>query len=388
MPFAVGGGDRKLLISAGVVLVVLMVLAGLFTQPEPMSSVFPSSYSPASDGAKATFITLQELGYNIERWQDSPTRLPKSPAGTVLVLADPFGHATSEEELALSHFLLNGGRVLVTGGGARLLPQNDVRVVRLTDYKWADFSAVMPSDFTRGARAITFLPLHSWGTRYAGQVVLYATKDNVPVAVTYAIGKGQVIWVGGSSLLTNAGIQRTNNLEFLINVVGAPPGRILWDEYFHGYGKSLTDYIARTPVPWGLAQAGLVFLAALFAFSRRSGPVRPQVDESRLSPLEFIETLGGLYQSAHAAQAAVDVAYRRFRFIVMKRSGLAASATDEQIASVAARAARVPEGEILETLQRCRNATFDYEMKDADAIEIVDKLHEYGRKLSVRGVSS
>ncbi|HZU43216.1 MAG TPA: DUF4350 domain-containing protein [Terriglobales bacterium] len=384
MPFAVSGGDRKLLISAGVVLGVLVVLTGLFTQPEPIPTVYPSSYSAASDGAKATFITLQELGYKIERWEDSPTELPKNPAGTVLILADPFGKATPEEELALSHFLLDGGRVLVTSFGARFLPENDAHTAHLKEYAWANFPAVMPSPLTRGAREITLLPWLKWGTRYAGHVPLYSDKDNAPVAVTYSIGKGRVIWLAASVPLTNAGVERRNNLEFLINVLGAPPGRILWDEYFHGHGKSLTDYIARTPVPWGLAQAGLVFLAALFAFSRRSGPVRPLVEPSRLSPLEFIDTLGGLYQSAHAAQAAVDVAYRRFRFIVMKRSGLAANASDEQIAAAAARAVGVPENAILETLQRCRAAAFDYEIKDDAAIEVVKKLHEYGAKLSVR----
>ncbi len=384
MPFAVGGGDRKLLISAGVVLVVLMVLAAIFTPGEPVRSQFPSSYSAASDGAKATFLTLKELGYNIERWEDSPTQLPKNPVGTVLILADPFGRATPAEELALSHFLLDGGRVLVTGYGSRLLPQNDALNARLKEYEWRNVPAVMPSPLTCGSREITLLPWSKWGTRYAGHVALYADKEIGPVAVTYAIGKGEVIWLGGSVPLTNAGVQKTNNLEFLINVVGTPPARILWDEYFHGYGKSLTDYIARTPVPWGLAQAGLVFLVALFAFSRRSGPVRPLVEPSRLSPLEFIDTLGGLYQSAHAAQAAVDVAYRRFRFIVMKRSGLAANATDEQIASVAARAGGLAEKEILETLQRCRSVLFDYEMKDEDAIGIVKKLHEYGATLSLQ----
>ena len=384
MPFAVSGGDRKLLISAGVVLVVLMVLTGLFTQPEPMSTAYPSSYSAASDGAKATFVTLKELGYNVERWEDSPTELPKQPAGVVLILADPFGRATSEEQLALSHFLLDGGRVLVTGFGGRLLPENDALNAQLTDYAWTNIPAAMPSPLTRGAREITLLPWSKWGTRYAGHVVLYSDKNKGPVAVTYAIGKGLVIWVGGSVPLTNAGIERTNNLEFLVNVLGAPPGRILWDEYFHGYGKSLTDYIARTPVPWGLAQAGLVFLAALFAFSRRSGPVRPLVEPSRLSPLEFIDTLGGLYQSAHAAPAAVEVAHRRFRFIVLKRSGLAANASDEQIASVAARAVGVGEDEILETLQRCRNASLEFEMKDDEAMALVKKLHDYGRKLAVR----
>jgi len=383
MPFAVSGGDRKLLISAGVALVVLMVLSGVFSQPEATSTHYPSSFSAASDGAKATFITLQELGYNIERWEDSPTRLPKNPAGTVLILADPFGAATPEEQLALSRFLLDGGRVLVTGYGARFLPQNDIQTAFSKDYSWTNFPAVAPSPLTRGARQITLLPWSKWGTKFAGHVPLYAGDDHVPVAVTYAVGRGQVIWVAASIPLTNAGIQRTNNLEFVLNAVGAPPGRILWDEYFHGYGRSLTDYIARTPVPWALAQGGLVFLAALFAFSRRSGPVRPLIEQSRLSPLEFIETLGGLCQSAHAAPAAVEVAYRRFRFVVMKRSGLAANATDEQIAAAAARVVGVSENKIFETLRRCRAAALDYEIKDDEAIELVKKLHEYGGKFVV-----
>jgi len=385
MPFAVSSGDRKLLISAAVMLVILIVVASVFVPQNPASVSYPSSYSAASDGAKATFLLLQETGYNVERWEDSPTALPKDPRGMVLILADPFGGATPEERHALNRFLLDGGRVLVTGYGARLLPDNDASYNSgLKDYSWQNFPAVLPSPLTRGAREITLLPWTKWGTRYPGHVALYGNQSGSPVAVMYAVGKGQVIWVSASIPLMNAGIDRANNLEFLMNVVGPPPGRILWDEYFHGHGKSLGDYLARTPVPWGLAQCGLVFLAALFAYSRRSGPVRPLPTESRLSPLEFIDTLGGLYQKAHAGQAAVDAAYRRFRFVVAKRYGLAVNATDEQMARMASKAIGVSEPDLLDTLRQCQNASLNYDLEDKEALRLVQTLHGHGMKLVVR----
>lgn len=380
MPFALGSGDRKLLISAGVMLAMVMVLAGIFAPANPVSSFFPSSYSAASDGAKATYVLLDELGYKIERWEEPPTELPKDPGGQVLILADPFGALKPEEQHALNRFLLDGGRVLVTGRGSRFLPENDAQSNRLSEYGWKNFPAVLPSPLTRGAREITLLPWTKWGTRYAGHLTLYAGPDNVPVAVTYPVGKGQVIWLAASIPLTNAGIARANNLEFLLNVVGPPPGKILWDEYFHGHGRSLGDYLARTPVPWALAQGGLVFLAALFAFSRRSGPVRPLVAESRLSPLEFIDTLGGLYQNAHAAQAAVEAAYRRFRFVVSRRYGLPGNATDAQIAATVSRSIGLRESELTDTLQRCQSAMMNYDLTDKQAVELVRELHEYTKK--------
>jgi hypothetical protein len=378
MPFALSSGDRKLLISAVVMLVILILVASVFAPQNPASVSYPSSYSAASDGAKATFVLLQELGYNVERWEDSPTALPKDPRGMVLILADPFGAATPEERHALNRFLLDGGRVLVTGYGARFLPDSDSSYNSgLKDYSWQNFPAVLPSPLTRGAREISLLPWTKWGTRYPGQVALYGNRGASPVAVMYPVGKGEVVWVSASIPLMNAGIDRANNLEFLMNVAGPRPGRILWDEYFHGYGKSLTDYLARTPVPWGLAQCGLVFLAAVFAYSRRSGPVRPLPVESRLSPVEFIETLGGLYQKAHAGQAAVEAAYRRFRFVIAKRYGLPVNATDEQIARAGAKATGVPEAEVLDMLRRCESASMNYDLEDKEALRLVQTLHGY-----------
>jgi len=211
MPFAISSGDRKLLISAAVMLVILIVVASVFVPQNPASVSYPSSYSAASDGAKATFLLLQEMGYNVERWEDSPTALPKDPRGMVLILADPFGGATPEERHALNRFLLDGGRVLVTGHGARLLPDNDSSYNSgLKDYSWQNFPAVLPSPITRGAREITLLPWTKWGTRYPGQVALYGNQSGSPVAVMYAVGKGQVIWVSASIPLMNVSSTELN----------------------------------------------------------------------------------------------------------------------------------------------------------------------------------
>ena len=163
MPFTLGSGDRKLLISAGVMLVILMVLASLVVPENPTPLVYPSSYSAASDGAKASYLLFQELGYKIERWEESPTELPKDPRGMVLILADPFGAITPEERHALNRFLLDGGRVLVTGYGSRFLPESDSHYnSALKDFSWRNFPAVLPSPLTRKAREITLLPWTKW----------------------------------------------------------------------------------------------------------------------------------------------------------------------------------------------------------------------------------
>jgi hypothetical protein len=64
------------------------------------------------------------------------------------------------------------------------------------------------------------------------------------------------------------------------------------------------------------------------------GPlVTLQAGGSRLSPLEFVETLGDLYARKAAAPEALETAYQRFRFLITRRLGLPPSATPERIAA-------------------------------------------------------
>jgi len=384
MQLALDSGDRKFLIGAAAIVLVLALTAALVGTEGPRPSVYPSSYSASSDGAKAAFLTLQSLGYKTERWLDPPQGL--KPQGGLLILADPVIPPSKDERQAVRKFVESGGKILASGLSAdMLLPEASAGVNDISSVEWKDFPALVLGAVTRGAESITLVPLAKWtgtGPRY---VPLYGTTE-APVAVIYPLGRGEILWLAASTPLTNAGIQRSGNLELLLNFAGSPQRtRILWDEYFHGQGRSLMDYFARTPLPWALAQLGLLLAMALLAFSRRSGPVHPMVTESRLSSLEFIDTLGGLYLRAHAARGAVEVACQRFRFLLAKRMGVPLTAPDTDLEK-AAKQRLAPVSGLGETLLRCRQAQDNLDLQDREALELVQALHNFTEKLSLQRV--
>ena len=128
MPPGLEPSDRKFLLTSGAILGALTVVALLSGSPSGGESAgFVSSYSAASDGSKAAYTLLEELGYRVERWNQPPTELPES-GNVVLIMADPFVTASAEESSALVGFVRNGGRIVVTGlegakSGARMAPE-------------------------------------------------------------------------------------------------------------------------------------------------------------------------------------------------------------------------------------------------------------------------
>ena len=384
MQFALDSGDRKLLIGAAAIVLALAIVAALVGTEAPTPLGYPSSYSAASNGGKAGFLTLQNLGYQTERWLDPPQGLKAQDS--LLILADPIIPPTKDERQALRKYVEAGGKVLATGlAGGKLLPEGASDSNDVLDVEWKDFPALFPGALTLGAPSITLVPLARWTGTASRYIPLYGSAEE-PVAVIYQLGRGQILWLAASTPLTNAGIRRAGNLELLLNFAGSPQRtRIFWDEYFHGQGRSLADYFRRTPLPWGLAQLGVLLAMALLAFSRRSGPVRPLLRESRLSSLEFIDTLGGLYQQAHAARGAVEVAYQRFRFLLSQRLGMPLTASDADL-DQAARQRLAPSEGLLDTLQRCRAAQDDLDLQDGKALELVRSLHNFSQVLSLQKV--
>jgi len=391
MPVPLEPGDRKILIASGALLVVLMGAAALLSPPpQQEGSLFPSTYSADADGAKASYLLLKELGYEVERWEQPPTNLPAEAEGTVLILAQPVYPATGADKAALKRYFANGGRVLATGVMAQMLLSDLVEDAQSDqcEMKWTSYPARVPSPITRGAPRITLGAPHfvlgpwfCWEERSTGPLALYGDGEKA-VVITFPVGRGQVLWWASSTPLTNAGLLRDSNLAFFLNSVGPPETTwVLWDEYFHGRHGSVTDYFGRTPLRWGLLQLGLLFLAVCWAYARRSGPVRAPVTESRLSPLEYVETVGDLYHRAHAAGASVELAYQRFGFRLAQQLGLPPRATPEQLHEASARRLGRRDPELLRLLRRCESAKRRTGLRDDEALELVQSLHDYSRIL-------
>ncbi len=386
MPVPLERGDRKLLIVAGAaLLVVLVVTVAVSPPPAPEPAVFPSSYSSASGGAKAAFLLLKDLNYSVERWERPATELPREAAGTLLILADPSLPPSAEERQAIHAFVRAGGSVLASGpSGASVLPEGGSLSHEPAETDWRRYSAVLPSPLARGVPEITMEPRARWQMAHFHHLGIYADGRN-SVVVTYRYGSGQVIWWAAPTPLTNAGIRRSGNLTLLLNCAGPPERtRVLWDEYYHGQRGSLWSYFAGTPVPWGLAQLGVVALAVLATFARRPGMVRLPAAESRLSPLEFVETLGDLYHRAHAASAAAESSYQHFRYLLTRRLGLPATASIARLHETVRDRLGWKQPGFFDTLQRAERAARDPGLSDAQALQVVQALEQYAELLQLK----
>jgi hypothetical protein len=377
--------DRRLLAWAAVILLPLVVVLALLSPDEEESTV-PTTYSAQTYGAKAAFLLLQDLGYNAERWQQPPSELPSDLAHTVLVLAGPHRPPFPQEKDSLQLYLAKGGKVLITGANPWMyLPQADVDFEPLPAPKWREYQPQLLTPLTR-AGTIEMSPVAYWKDSSTAYLVHYADEGR-PIVVSYKVGNGEVIWWGANTPLTNAAISNSGNLALLLNSLGKPEGvRIFWDEYFHGYQNSFSGYLFETPVLFGLAQCLLVFLALLFTFSRRNGPIHPLPEPSRLSPLEFVHTLGRLYHRANAIHSALAVPYTRFRMLAIRQLGIGPDVSDPELARALKARYRYKDDQLDLLLQQVENALHNPELPEHTALELAQQLACYTRELKQENI--
>ncbi len=382
MPIQLSAGDRKLFLIAGGVFLLLVSTALILAKEPDSADEIPSTYSVGSGGAKAAYLLLKASGYRVERWEQSPSELPEA-VGATLILAEPLDAPKTEERNRLRQFVENGGRVIATGPFIGLfLPENEIVPDPMSGMTWKRISAQSPSSITHAASQITLAPQAYWKPE-SFALPLYGDGDKHMV-VKYKSGKGEVIWWASATPLTNAGLKEPGNLEFFLACIGSEPQtRILWDEYFHGYRHSLTASIQSSPVKWIFLQFALFTLAILLTYSRRSGPISIPAREIRLSPLEFVRTLGALYKQANAASVVVDISYHRFRYWLTRRLGMASNAPVEELERAVSERGNFQDADFSATLRACESAPYDYTLKPRAALRLVRSLDDYAAKLKL-----
>jgi hypothetical protein len=390
----VTAGEQRGFIVFGVGLLLLMTLvAWLSSNQKDEGEGTPSSYNVQRRGAKAAYLLLQKSGYAVERWNQPPAGLPADAAGVMLVLAGPESYPGPEEMSGITRFLLRGGTVLLAGVRPdSFVPQSDAKD---GDQRigFSECKPVAPTSLTRGGPISQDGDL-IWNSSKNAAVVHFVAyprdnqaKDDAedgqskddqrsqPVVVSYALGQGRVIWWASALPLTNAGIRNRGNLDLLLNSVG-DSRRILWDEYYHEQHDTASGHAGNPAQMWALAQAGFLALLVILTFSRRSGPVVPLVRESRLSPLEFVETLGSVFHRANGTQVAVEIAFGRFQQIAARRLGIRGSASANDILiAMKQRGIKVP-ADVAALVGRSDEVVRDTELSEKQALEHVQALNQ------------
>jgi hypothetical protein len=390
MPSPIAAADRKILLIAAAVLVVLTAgLALLGGDPKEQGTPIPSTYSANPGGARAAYLLLQDLHYKVSRWERSPTELSLNNGLAVLILADPLEMPTKQEVAALRKFVEGGGQVVFTGTRIKLFfPEARVDDDFPTD-EWKTFSADVPSNYTVDAQKIVMQTDATWQAPDASQLALYGEPQS-PVVVSWRIGNGRVLWWAAATPLTNSGISSEGNLNLFLNAMNFPVRakqftvHIYWDEYFHGERTSLWSYVGKTPVAWGLVQISALAFIVFFTFGRRSGPtVLPPVI-SRLAPLEFVDTLGGLYERARAEPAVVGFVYQRFRATLSRQLRISANTGDTELADAVQARLGWKENSLKQTLARALVASRARKVEPDEALGLVQELERYEEQLGLK----
>jgi hypothetical protein len=381
MPVKLDKSDRRLLLWAAAILLPVLVATALSTATEQDSGI-PSSYSAQPRGAKGAYLLLEELGYRVERWNRPPTALPIDASHSTLVLALPSRLPSSEEKGALRLFLNRGGRILATGfTSSPFLPDAAIDPEPLVSPVGRDYQPRLVTALTRGG-TIRMAPGAYWSRASTDHLVHYA-EEGRPIVVSYKVGEGVVVWWAASMPLTNAEINEVGNLALLLNSLGDASTHVYWDEYFHNEPVSLVSYVGERPIYSALLQAAMVVLALLWTYSRRNGPIYPLLEFSRLSPLEFVETLGGLYRQAKATRVALEVPYARFRTLATRQLGLKNDIPGADLARAIQNRLGYKDDKLQDLLQAIESALYDPELTEPKALDLAQQLNLHAHKLQL-----
>ena len=375
-------GSRDLIVVgvAALLMVIVATVASVLAPPGEGLGVRGSSLSTGAAGAKAGFLLLRRLGYVVQRTFDPVAALDADPDTDVFVLMAPQQPPSQQDAAALARFVEAGGVVLVAETTAWV---PSLRFSGESGSPAASPEPALVSPLTAGAPRIRMDHLTKGGVA-PPFVAVYADARGAAVAVA-RIGRGRVVYWASALPATNTAIDEEGHVELLVNAIGPPlDRRVLWDEHYHGHRRSPWSYASGTPLPVALAQLAIIGLAAVLTVSFRRWPLRALPDPPRTAPLEFVDTMGSLYERARATGTAAAVALAHLRRRLVAAAGLPADADDTRIAQAAASRAGMTPDTLAALLGRGREAAAG-PLPTSQAVALVQALQDAARRVDQPG---
>ena len=419
------------------VLALISSLAYVKKEKLPDYEIAPnrSTYHSGPTGVRALHDFLNESGYRVIRWKETPQKLLTDSGKlvkTFVIVGQVQVRFTDAEHKALSRWVAGGGHLVLidrnpeqdhdtAGPGSWIIttkrtefPSFDVNpadVNQMTERVLA-FKPVQPTVLTRNVQSVqpsrfaSRLNIHmvsSAGERSSttedntSLTGLEATGSPAPVVhllddkgallIDFEYGMGRVSMLTDPYMVSNGGINLKDNLQLAVNLLTAADGLIAFDEYHQGKGltqNSIAGYFAGTPVLLLAGQAGLVVLLLLWTKGRRFGRPLPLPQVDRRSSLEYVASMAELQQRARAFDLAIENIYTRTRRVLARHAGVDYNSSRTEIASgIAARG--TIDAQRLETLmRRCEDVINGQPCSWRESIDLVRRLREVERDLGLR----
>jgi hypothetical protein len=335
-------GGRKLSARASqgfkalvIIVIALALLAAVIDELTPHAGgPASSSYATSADGLAGYAELLTRAGHSVARLRVAPAQAALDPRETV-VLLDP-SVVLPDDVSALRRFLAAGGR-LIAGG-----PEPGAWVSELIGNSpvWGaagqtTSTPLLPVPETAGVRVVQSAGEGSWSD--AGGTLPVLGDPRSSLLTVRSLGAGRISLLADASPLQNRLLADADNAQLGLALAGEPGRPVAFDEAAHGYGQS--GGLAALPTRWKWALLGAVAAAllAVAARIRRLGPAEPPPAPALPPRRAHVEALASaLARTGQPGQAAEPV-HRHARALVLRRAGLPASASAEELDEAAAR---------------------------------------------------
>lgn len=434
--------QRITIILTFIVIIGLLVLLNTLTyvkEDEVRDHEFApnrSTYHSGPTGTRALHDFLNESGYKVIRWRETPERLlgdAGSLIQTFVVIGETKILFTEEEAVALQNWVAGGKRLVIIdrtidprlvpeSGGWKVtsepsaLPAIDTDpsdVKQMTENVTAfrpvqptqlttNVSTVMPSRFASRIMIqrpkkneddfnveefVEVVPPQPYAATTSQAPVVHISDQNGPILVDYTYGLGRIVVLSDPYLVSNGGIRLNDNLQLALNTLVSVGGLIAFDEYHQGKGvtqNAIASYFAGTPVLGFAAQATLLILLIVWTNGRRFGRPLPLPHVDRRSSLEFVASMAELQERSRAFDLAIENIYTRTRRVLARYAGMDYNSPRSEIAARVASRSNL-DGHKLETLMRqCEEAINGAPVTWRQSIDLVRRLREVERDLGLR----
>ncbi|HJU92188.1 MAG TPA: DUF4350 domain-containing protein [Pyrinomonadaceae bacterium] len=434
--------QRLTMILTFVVIIGVLVLLNSLTyvkdeQPRDME-IAPnrSTYHSGPTGTRALHDYLNEAGYKVIRWRETPAKLAGN-SGSLITTFVVVGNAqvpfTEEEAKALHKWIALGGRLVLVDRDADsfLLPKSEGWSINFTGFSLPDLdtdpadakkmtenvtalhpvqptaltrtvTSIMPSRFA--SRITTVSPVENSSQTYepidfgdddtgekyfemsSQAPITHFADENGALLVDYAYGLGRVVVLSDPYIVSNGGIALNDNLQLAINTLGYK-GVIAFDEYHQGRGitgNALASYFAGTPVIALGAQLVLLILLVLWSNARRFGRPLPLQQVDRRSSLEFVASMAELQERSRAFDLAIENIYTRTRRVLARYAGVDHNSPRSMIAERVALRSTINQHKLETLMRQCEEAVNGEPINWRQSIDLVRRLREVERDLGLQ----
>lgn len=357
-------------------IVLLIALITLFAPATGDEDPTPTTYNVGAAGWKGAYLVLERLGYRVSRSTSPASMLDNVDAAhTTYLLAAPNTPAEDVQKRdydAVERFLRRGGRVIAAGpAGAYFLP--DGRSGRPTQFVGQLCNATPEGNgVLTQVGSFALYDAAPWNAlEPLVRVDARCGADAVMVHRDYPQG-GAMIYLASSEPFSNRGLKQDQALHLLLLAVGDTHRAVMFDEFYRGEQVTPSEYLKGLPLRSLMVQAALVLLLLMFTYTRRSGPIREPVATPRASPLEFVESMGALYERAGVSQPATESARRRLISFLISSYGLPPDSANSAsaVGDFLLHRLSTNQDELIAVLQRLWSARYET-LRPRDALALV-----------------